>query len=311
MKWLILVALVACQSKSDDKPKDPWDTTPAGDADAPPTLGERTRMVNEECPAVTNPFFFEVKKDGRTAHILGTRHISVGLDKFPQVVRDEVDAASLAVFEVPPDDKVKPVFKPEPLREELGDQWAHYETLVGKSTAKRMEKQAPVVGMLAMIAMYEDISVFLDKQIEARVAEKKIPTGGFETSKFQIDVLGKLLDAKMFKAMVAETPDRAKLKQLSHDAIVKYCTGVEHEDDDMLDAVEPEKLAKYGYTKADLERFKDVLLYRRNADWIPKLEKLFEQDKVFVAVGAGHLQGPRGVIELLKKDGYEIRRIAK
>ena len=64
-------------------------------------------------------------------------------------------------------------------------------------------------------------------------------------------------------------------------------------------------------TKADLDNFKEVLRYKRNLDWMPKLEKLFEQDHVFVAVGAGHLQGPRGVIEMLKSRGYTVTRIAK
>lgn len=308
MRWWIVLALVACQSKTEQKSKDPWDQTPVGEADAPPTLGERAKLVDDECPRVTKPFFYKIAKDGKTSHILGTRHISIGLAKFPQVVRDEIDHASLAVFEVPPEDMTKPTFKPEPLRDELGDQWAHYAELVGKSTAQRMEHQAAVVAALTVATLYENIGAMLDKEIQARVAERKIPTTGFETSAFQIDLLMTLLDAKLLKAMVAETPDRAKIRTRSAEAITRYCTGVEHDDDDMID-VEPEKLAKYGYTKADFERFKEKLLYERNAAWIPKIEKILEQDQVFIAVGAGHLQGPRGVVELLKKDGYDVTRI--
>ena len=55
----------------------------------------------------------------------------------------------------------------------------------------------------------------------------------------------------------------------------------------------------------------EILVFKRNADWIPKLSKLFEQDNVFVAVGADHLIGPRGVIELMKAQGFAVKRITK
>ncbi len=50
-------------------------------------------------------------------------------------------------------------------------------------------------------------------------------------------------------------------------------------------------------------------MYKRNTDWVPKLEAFFEQDNVFVAVGAGHLRGERNVIDLLRARGYTITRI--
>jgi hypothetical protein len=70
-------------------------------------------------------------------------------------------------------------------------------------------------------------------------------------------------------------------------------------------------MLKAGYTAAELDAMDDVLVYKRNADWIPKLSKIFEDDNVFVAVGADHLIGPRGVIELLKKAGFSATRITK
>ena len=110
------------------------------------------------------------------------------------------------------------------------------------------------------------------------------------------------------KALVEETPNRAKLRQATHDGIERYCKGTEKEAE-VVDGVEEQQMLAHGFTKADLDKIQEDLLYKRNADWIPKLEKIFEQDKVFVAVGAGHLQGPRGVIELLKQRGYTVQRI--
>jgi len=313
---IVLVAVLACQKAGDEKvndkqaagPADPWGKT-AGSADDPPSLGERAAFAKEACPAVVKPWFFEVKKDGRTQHILGTRHISVGLDKFPQIVRDDFDASTLAVFEIPPADKAKLDLPKEPLRDELGpEDWAHFEALVGKTLAKRFAAGAPAMAALSVGAMYEDVGAMLDKQLQQRAADHHIATNGLETMKFQIDLLSKWLDVRLLKTVVENTPDRAKIKKLSHDALARYCAGTEHEID-MMEGVDTDALEKHGYTQQDLEDLRRTLIDDRNADWIPKLEKLFEQDKVFIAVGAAHLMGKRGVIELLKQRGYEITRI--
>jgi uncharacterized protein YbaP (TraB family) len=52
-------------------------------------------------------------------------------------------------------------------------------------------------------------------------------------------------------------------------------------------------------------------VFSRNRDWIPKLEKLFAQGDVFVAVGADHLIGDKGVIKLLEARGFTAKRITQ
>lgn len=49
------------------------------------------------------------------------------------------------------------------------------------------------------------------------------------------------------------------------------------------------------------------LLTDRNHNWIPKIEEMTRGDKnAIVIVGAGHLVGKEGVVELLKKDGLKV-----
>ncbi len=55
----------------------------------------------------------------------------------------------------------------------------------------------------------------------------------------------------------------------------------------------------------DMGQFLDV----RNKKWIPRMSKKMEKSSVFFAVGAGHLWGDNGVINLLRKDGYTIKPI--
>lgn len=58
-----------------------------------------------------------------------------------------------------------------------------------------------------------------------------------------------------------------------------------------------------------MEQFQTQLLDERNEAWIPQLETLFKSGSTFVAVGAGHLAGEKGVLSLLKEKGYQVEGI--
>jgi uncharacterized protein len=53
----------------------------------------------------------------------------------------------------------------------------------------------------------------------------------------------------------------------------------------------------------------ELLLDRRNQHWIPVMESAMKKSPTFFAVGAGHLPGNKGVIELLRKQGYRVTAI--
>jgi hypothetical protein len=53
-----------------------------------------------------------------------------------------------------------------------------------------------------------------------------------------------------------------------------------------------------------------ALITNRNQAWIPKLESLIRgKDDALVVVGAGHLVGKEGVVELLRAKGYTIEQL--
>lgn len=55
----------------------------------------------------------------------------------------------------------------------------------------------------------------------------------------------------------------------------------------------------------------DALLANRNRKWISLIEKEIKNQSTFIAVGAGHLGGPVGVIQLLKQRGFLLRPIKR
>lgn len=291
--------------------QDPWAAAPKpASPDDPPDFAERHRLAETACTAVTAPYFFKIEKAGKTSWILGTRHLGVSLTKFPAPVHDAIAAAELAIFEVAPDDNADLPEQKVVLPDVLGPAlWKHYQELVGAETAQALESSAPAVAMLAMMAMYEDIGATLDTEIQHEVIAAHVPARGLETSAFQDRLLNKILDLRMLKASIEYTKDRKEIASESHDDLAQYCAGSD-ETAGMDDDMRKDLLAAH-YTEAELAKIDDEMVYSRNADWIPKLDKILASDHVFIAVGADHLIGDRGVVALLKKRGYTVTRITK
>ena len=70
--------------------------------------------------------------------------------------------------------------------------------------------------------------------------------------------------------------------------------------------VELEKLIE---TDPAFKNQKATLLDNRNKNWVNQLQLLMPNTSLFVAVGAGHLLGEEGLIQLLRKKGYQLKPI--
>lgn len=53
----------------------------------------------------------------------------------------------------------------------------------------------------------------------------------------------------------------------------------------------------------------DELVLKRNHNWIPALKSELDKGGSFIAVGALHLSGEHGLVELLKKEGYNLEAL--
>jgi uncharacterized protein YbaP (TraB family) len=54
------------------------------------------------------------------------------------------------------------------------------------------------------------------------------------------------------------------------------------------------------------EQFNEAVVYQRNRVMADRIDARLQKEKTFVAVGALHLAGPRGVLQLLEERGYEV-----
>jgi uncharacterized protein YbaP (TraB family) len=211
---------------------------------------------------------------------------------------------------VAPDDKSSSHEPDIDLEAAIGPRdWSHYTELVGDDTAKAVEHGRPATAAISMLVEYEDISATLDLEIEHEVAAKHIPARGLETSQFQDDLLDQILDLRALKTQIEQTKTRDELRQDSHDDLAEYCAGTDETPG--TDDKNRKQMLAGGYTNEEIDHLDDVMVFQRNARWIPKLEQLFADSGVFVAVGADHTLGPKGIVALLRARGFTITRIAK
>jgi hypothetical protein len=127
---------------------------------------------------------------------------------------------------------------------------------------------------------------------------KKIPTEGLETFEEQLQFIN-------------EVPIQTQLKSIVK-TIKNYSAEIQHLDTLVRDykAQDLSALTKSFDEDEEDSELVEKLLNKRNNNWIPKLQTLFVGNSCFVAVGAGHLGGKNGLIQLLKNKGYIVEPIS-
>lgn len=132
---------------------------------------------------------------------------------------------------------------------------------------------------------------------EAQAAGKSF--GYFETAEEQIGFLSglpletQLADFELGLEQAIENPD------MFDDLVSAWARG----DMDRIDKIMNEDMRD-----ASAELY-EIVIVQRNANWVPQiLEILDGEGTVFVAVGAGHMPGQNGVINLLRAQGLEVTR---
>jgi uncharacterized protein YbaP (TraB family) len=131
---------------------------------------------------------------------------------------------------------------------------------------------------------------------EAKSHDK--PIRGLESMGYQASVLDKI-------------PYKLQAEQLvSYIDNANKGDGEDKELNDMLSAYRSQDLQKLEemLLKSDpsISNYTDILLYNRNVNWVKKLGELLPKKSLLVAVGAGHLPGKLGCINLLRNEGYKV-----
>jgi hypothetical protein len=93
---------------------------------------------------------------------------------------------------------------------------------------------------------------------------------------------------------------------------VKNADSVETEFEQLMSVYRDkdiEKLYEFARTLETTDISEDAILTTRNRNWIPKMQEAMHQQPVFFAVGAGHLGGKNGILNLLRMAGFTLTPI--
>jgi uncharacterized protein YbaP (TraB family) len=125
----------------------------------------------------------------------------------------------------------------------------------------------------------------------------KKPVEGLETAAYQMS----MFDSIPYKVQAQMLVESLKMESGDNDTMDALI--------DLYKAQDLFGLQKMMEGEAGIGEFADLLLNRRNENWIPVMAEKMNGDKIFFAVGAGHLAGENGVIALLREAGYKVEPI--
>jgi hypothetical protein len=138
----------------------------------------------------------------------------------------------------------------------------------------------------------------IDLHFYTRAQADRKESGWLETIEFQLDLLGNMTapDQQAFLKQTLE--DLEVAAEMADEMMTAWQTG----DTDRLYDI----LFKSFQAHPGIE---NRLLNRRNRNWIGQITKMLKTPKnTMVIVGAGHLLGPHGVVELLRQEGYDVKQ---
>ena len=156
-------------------------------------------------------------------------------------------------------------------------------------------------------AMAEDTATetpvpIMDIFIQQKAQGQNKPVIGLETYTFQVKLLTTLLDMPL------------------HEQYIKMIESFENKEEgekivkNLIDAYKSFNLASLGEAMKASDGFENManrVLDSRNENWAQKMPSIMSEKSTLFAVGAGHLIGDKGLIQLLKKQGYKVKAVKK
>ena len=266
---------------------------------------------------IENAVFWEVSGNGlsKSSYLFGTFHLLGNLyvdsltnviDKFNQseTVAGEMIIDTAAIMKIWPATQLKGttlsrLLSPEDYRKvsELVKEVSGFDLQI-LNTTNPISVQLLII--LSMQRAYypmdpsKDISMDLYFQNTAKKNGKKII--GLESLDDQLNALyGQFTDERQAELLVEFVANKDKV----YEEMVRMNKLYRQQD-----LAELEKLMMSSNSYNDTES--EVLLDNRNKNWMKQLPDLFKNNNTFVAVGAMHLAGKNGLVNLLRQQGFKV-----
>jgi uncharacterized protein YbaP (TraB family) len=144
---------------------------------------------------------------------------------------------------------------------------------------------APVIG--------EPVASFEIAIVQNAITNRK-EIAGLETAKEQLGIFDRIPYEDQAEDLIEMISEAGIQKKEIDEMISLYHLG------------DINKISEYTKEKLNDQKYYDMLITERNQLWINRISSMTRNQSAFIAVGAGHLGGEHGIINLLKKQGFRV-----
>jgi uncharacterized protein YbaP (TraB family) len=268
---------------------------------------------------------WKVAKDGRTSYLFGTMHLTdPRVTRLTPAARKAFDASDTVVIEttdVLDKARMMAALMAKPELTMFTDATTLTSLLpqgevasVNKALDARGIPPASVIkmkpwilsAMLALpaceVARQSAGAPVLDVRLadDAKAAGKSVE--GLETAVSQLEAMASLPMDFHVRGLVDTLKLGSRIDDLIETMIALYVKG----DTGTFWPLFKAALPSEGQDEAGYAAFEETMIKTRNKTMVERAEPIFQRSNAFMAVGALHLPGPEGLIELFRKDGYTV-----
>ncbi len=170
---------------------------------------------------------------------------------------------------------------------------------IGASVAFMNGFKPFVVSSMLIGRLIEGQPASFEGVLVQQAQKAEMPVMGLETLEDQMAIFDRIPYAQQAEDLKEMINEEEKIKKMYAEMIRMYR------------AEEMEALYAMIVKEIGDESQIDELLDSRNKKWISIIDKTSSEKAVFYAVGAGHLAGKNGVINLLRKEGFSVTPVMK
>lgn len=137
----------------------------------------------------------------------------------------------------------------------------------------------------------------LDLYFQNRARARGMKIAGLETGTEQMEALDNITLKEQAEMLLTSLKDPKKADKSMNELLTQYM----NQD---LDGIY-RSMREYETPEA----FNHALIHKRNKVMVQRIPKLIKKQSAFIAIGAAHLPGEAGVIQLLSDQGYKVRPV--
>jgi len=263
-----------------------------------------------QSPRLENSLLWEVSGNGlsKPSYLYGTIHMICGEDYFlSEKTKKAFEASEKLVLEInfaDPNEMTevqKLAMGKETLSKKLStEQLAKLEEILKKTAGLTVQQvdSFSLMTVMSLISMksFDCVDLkFYEMEFIDQAKKRNIEIGGLESVKSQFAILENAYsNDEILNLLNESTPEEtaelvAMYKAENVDGAYALATNL----------------------KFTSEKTKKAILDGRNMNWVKIMPDLMKKESTFFAVGAAHLGGEEGIINLLRRAGYQVKPVTK